>query len=588
MSDLHSQFRSSVTCADYTEQPPSLDNYLCAEDEVAIRELDSSRVQVWAWEKLEEYAKRIRGIKTLYNAAAPINRTLPAEMLMEVFSKLRPGEPGAKRVLSCLHVCRLWRLLLLRTPDFWVEFLKRPRHISDLKTLEIHIGLTRTLPITLVFHGFPSYILPKLYPHAHRLAMLVVRIRVLADAESLDTLMKGCTPSLRSLSVMHDSFCAMNKPPFISLHLEHLPQLRSLRHPCQFLAIASIASQLRHLALFRCSCSTCYALHRTSTDSLPQILERCILLESLRVQGAIPLFPEHRERPVHLPALRELHITDSNCDLPHLFAHVVLPRTCVVDIVSWEKVPFQRFLPSELSTFIQASQVNEVCFLHPRVRSSAKLEMYTEGARRLCVQQRTPPSFAQSLASIRRSFSSSNIIVTALTISIINYGQTNEFYLLLHHFLQLRSLRIGQFDGRPLLHLLGEENRSSAGACLCPRLEELHLVWRYSEDEVFAPAEWGQGEGRQWHLSGPAVFASFCDSVAYMLQRRISAGSPLKKLSVGVLQGVESHYDDQERWDPPSLRERLSKRFTIALGDVDAVYVDDVVVDDDDDDDDEP
>ncbi len=50
--------------------------------------------------RIEELLERVRSLKALYNDAASINRMLPNEILMEIFSKLRPSQWPPSPTLS--------------------------------------------------------------------------------------------------------------------------------------------------------------------------------------------------------------------------------------------------------------------------------------------------------------------------------------------------------------------------------------------------------------------------------------------------------------------------------------------------------
>ncbi|RPD73618.1 hypothetical protein L226DRAFT_561297 [Lentinus tigrinus ALCF2SS1-7] len=100
------------------EPLPAFDSYLTAEDRNHLAFLAPEKVEEWTRAKIDELLNRVRSLYSVSNAAAFINRKLPPEVLMEVFSHLKPSfeRPGQ---LNILHVCRMWRHLLLRSTAFW-------------------------------------------------------------------------------------------------------------------------------------------------------------------------------------------------------------------------------------------------------------------------------------------------------------------------------------------------------------------------------------------------------------------------------------------------------------------------------------
>ena len=115
--------------AHYEEALPALDAYLSTEEKVILSDLsvNPSQIQQWAVLKINEYTNRVRSLKSVYNAGALVNRTLPREVLEEIFANLHHREEPRDVELRYLQVCRLWRHLIFRTPVFWVNMLSRQR-----------------------------------------------------------------------------------------------------------------------------------------------------------------------------------------------------------------------------------------------------------------------------------------------------------------------------------------------------------------------------------------------------------------------------------------------------------------------------
>ncbi|PIL33128.1 hypothetical protein GSI_04577 [Ganoderma sinense ZZ0214-1] len=99
--------------------------------EVDARELvglsDAPDPEVWEWirHKVEVYQNHISTLLTIHNTIVPIN-TLPTEILQQIFTSV-PAAHGvwcdALWMLSLGSVCRLWRSILLATPEYWARGL---------------------------------------------------------------------------------------------------------------------------------------------------------------------------------------------------------------------------------------------------------------------------------------------------------------------------------------------------------------------------------------------------------------------------------------------------------------------------------
>ncbi|KAI0370831.1 hypothetical protein BV20DRAFT_244283 [Pilatotrama ljubarskyi] len=100
---------------------------LSAEETQAFAGLSATDTRALACAKVQECHDAITKLKccirelwSVHNSAVPLHVALPAELLIEIFRHLRPQ----KRVdIHCMHVCRYWRSLLCRTPEFWVDIL---------------------------------------------------------------------------------------------------------------------------------------------------------------------------------------------------------------------------------------------------------------------------------------------------------------------------------------------------------------------------------------------------------------------------------------------------------------------------------
>ncbi|TFK87704.1 hypothetical protein K466DRAFT_101725 [Polyporus arcularius HHB13444] len=162
--------------------------------------------------RIEELLERVRSLKALYNDAASINRTLPNEILTEIFSRLRPSEWLGDSGLRLAHICRLWRRLLLTMPEFWVDLLAKPRVFAPGMTqrqgdrLGFYLGLTGSRPITLSLEssarrkaGLPLRMAEIVAPWRHRIAALPISSICRRDDAFLRAFILTSLPSLERL-----------------------------------------------------------------------------------------------------------------------------------------------------------------------------------------------------------------------------------------------------------------------------------------------------------------------------------------------------------------------------------------------------
>ncbi|KAH9925852.1 uncharacterized protein BXZ73DRAFT_49636, partial [Epithele typhae] len=79
--------------------------------------LPANEAQAWAHSRIDEYRQLVDILITFHNAMALIHRTLPTELLAEIFiQRVLADHPNA---LVVAHVCRKWRAVALDTPCLW-------------------------------------------------------------------------------------------------------------------------------------------------------------------------------------------------------------------------------------------------------------------------------------------------------------------------------------------------------------------------------------------------------------------------------------------------------------------------------------
>ncbi|TFK91298.1 hypothetical protein K466DRAFT_596216 [Polyporus arcularius HHB13444] len=154
--------------------------------------------------KIQEHKGRIRALRSVYNSAAPINRTLPVELLMEIFSHIHPVDFSRRRGMFMLRICRFWTDVLYRTPQFWSNVLAKHHvltSLSDRKLERFRVALkySGTRPLSLSFRALPVPLAELLRLHADRITALHVDINI--GVEGLDMLLEAKVPVLERLSI---------------------------------------------------------------------------------------------------------------------------------------------------------------------------------------------------------------------------------------------------------------------------------------------------------------------------------------------------------------------------------------------------
>ncbi|RPD73635.1 hypothetical protein L226DRAFT_104752 [Lentinus tigrinus ALCF2SS1-7] len=539
--------------------------------------------------KIAECMERVRLLKTLYNDAAPINRTLPKEILMEILGRLRPMECRREEGIKFLHVCRLWRQVLLAVPEFWVDLLAKPRILTQPMSeqqkdrLRFTLGLTGSRPLTLSLgsksSGFPLQLAQIIAPYQNRIVSLTLSTIRPQDSTFLKAFFHDGLPLLERLSVNYVDTPRQDVEPLIDFRRALFPRLRYLKHPFGLFKLCDIGTQLRELALFYC---ISFHTGRNAPSTLTSIMACCTSLESLSLHDTIPEFedaPEHLWlRPPN--TLLKLKINDTRGDLLHnVLPYLAYPPTCRVDIHCFDAVSTfagnDGFLHRDSQPYRQLRTADEIRL------GVGTVEARVGGTRRLLTKVDASWSWGRTvlvhcIADFAALFSEPFTKVTTLQISIPPYDPLQDdirgnLRRLLAAFTNVVRLDVRGCDGRHDIIPLLKESAGPSGACACPRLEELRIDWLRADDEAFSCSLPSDGI---WHRFGPAVFARFCEIVRRMLKRRISSGAPLKRLTVGVASGLDAHYFDGKRWDPVALTQRLRESLGQSLEDVDVVCSD--------------
>ncbi|KAI0737986.1 hypothetical protein C8Q80DRAFT_1276012 [Daedaleopsis nitida] len=533
------------------------------EDDANLAKMHPALVQNWAMAQIDDCMQRIRYLKIAYNAAAPLHRTLPAEVLMEIFGRLEPHTRAGKGT-AYLHVCRLWRTLVLRTAEFWVHALRRKHNLDNagdrcLFDMAVAAVAGTRRPVSVTLHGLPPPALQSLSAHAPRLTALAVTVGT-NDMSGLRTLLEGSVPLLESLSVFHRLQYRSASPVQLPLTRTSLPRLRSLEHPFGTLAVDrayQVDLPLQRLALFVCPCDVCDAARDVS---LACVLTHCAsTLRVLRLRRVLyqqtlrsaPTTDAPTPRFM-LPALCTLDVEDNRYEIPGLLdeTHIAYPATCSVEVRGMDdrfESSLRHYLPRELASYSRVAAADEVRLVYTyqqedTSRHDPVLDTYIAGSRRLRVVLGQPMFWRSALRDLTSIMSSSgNTSVQTLVIDVDTRYIPRDDYeaeaisALLLAFPQLRRLSFGRGDFRktilPLL-MRAPDDRDP----LFPKLEELRVTWRCTQVE---------------HSRTKDGFdlAEFCDVVAEMLQRRREQGCPLKKLHIDAVQILIAPPSDSPLWN---------------------------------------
>ncbi len=471
--------------------------------------------------KIQEHKGRIRALRSVYNSAAPINRTLPVELLMEIFSRVHPVDFSRRRGMFMLRICRFWTDVLYRTPQFWSNVLAKHHvltSLSDRKLERFRVALkySGTRPLSLSFRALPIPLAELLCLHADRITALHVDINI--GVEGLDMLLEAKVPVLERLSITpwtspwviywrsgrHSSEYA--RLPNITA----LPALRSIRVASGHFTDSIASSTLCHVDLIGCWCPACKAGRPDDQfRHLLRTLAQCTSLETLRLKRCIPSSPMARERRLPgstiLPRLRHLEVHDFGSGVSTLLAHLIFPTSTSLEL----KVGDGFILPEpfDIRTLHAVASADHVSFDFRQYSWSHSrppcyiMDAYVQGRRLLKMssadysRSNTADKFAfyslyiEDIANIFGSTSR----VTSLDVRGIKHRRPgedtpyptenvlNRWTALLRSFPCLTQLAIGSEsdDFALILEALSQPQSEGATACLCPSLRALSGVWNF-------------------------------------------------------------------------------------------------------------
>ena len=294
----------------------------------------------------------MRARRSVYNDAAPINRHLLPEMLMQIFSHVHPAVVPRSHI-PVLRVCRYWRRLLFCTSEFWDNLLSLPTW--DGWNSKYHVGPFRAALVRSAYASLslsvPYYsqaMASTLIPHARRLSSFRAGPTVSDPEEMTLSRLKEeilyrshhCWGPFGNYTVFRNERWRTSA---LTVSFSLFPNLRSLELRKTYIrAPISLYLPLSHLKLDQCAIrlsssgslvSPLVAVH-TALKSFPN-LETLSLIRCLSppgnpgAVGGVSVVPDLKEI-VHLPRLHLLEVEDTPAYIPPFLSHLVFPATAAL------------------------------------------------------------------------------------------------------------------------------------------------------------------------------------------------------------------------------------------------------------------
>ncbi|KAI0699924.1 hypothetical protein C8T65DRAFT_294727 [Cerioporus squamosus] len=319
-------------------------SYLSLEDKASLDGLPLAEIQRCTRNMLERHRDYMLALSTIHNAATPIHALLPPEVLIHIFAMI-PVED--LRDVRLTLVCRKWRDLLLRTPEFWANLLTIV-HDQAIKDDFLATALQRAYPLQIALRVSMKLLQrPQFEPHLNRISSLRVDM-IVSWYEGFHALIKHRRlPVLVSLTI--DLFVGDGRKLSDLCHRlrpctdDDLPCLRHLSIPGELFAFLFSVTQLESLLICRLE-----YLHEFFAfgyaANLVKALRQCTTLRTLRVESLPGNGWDDIERPQAesspFPNLFMLEILLSHDHAPlvnvltHLVQHIVLPHGARIRLIS--------------------------------------------------------------------------------------------------------------------------------------------------------------------------------------------------------------------------------------------------------------
>ena len=532
---------------------------LTSEDIKILQALPLAEGRQWMLASVAYHREYARMLCSMYNATAAIHRYLPPELLMEIFGRIHPEGFEELRLLG---VSRVWRDLLLRTAEFWVDMLRNtfppPKHLNSAtgdsrfdsqsgwyRCLKVSLERSSPRDISLTFSDFPELAGKTLSPHSQRIASLSVQLHP-QNATHLFCLLRSGMPRLQTLAVSHISSRdagtrelgggALPQMPQ-GFETTDLPSLRDLRIPSVLLTSITVGN-LRSLTLGCDSCNLCPDARRPTLDDILSFLRRCPSLTNLRLLKTSEPSSSRRfteQGPVSLGQLRELIFEDTSASwTSDILRCLALPFQTVVRF----RNPNIQRIPQRIKT-LPAVHASDRFALEFRKDGRGPLICEADVAIgdtsfvnvQVGVELRNPGDneTVRTVPSVFGSVSVKQLRVWIPTSSFrINKTHTIE---LLAGFPSITRLTWKRQIPSDLCQAL--MTLTSAGAPICAGLEQLIVHWRLAS------------------LSDQTIFRATCTLISSMLEQRASLGCRIRKfvLKCEGLRRVSPRFDTEGEKD---------------------------------------
>ncbi|KAI0735576.1 hypothetical protein C8Q76DRAFT_712861 [Earliella scabrosa] len=517
-----------------SDQQPSLS--LTDVDTDTLRSMGPLEAQDWLRSQAKYHEEYGRLLRTLSNTRAPIHRYLPPELIMEIFGRI---DPEHRRELNLLHVCRIWRELLLKTAEFWVDMVRHPVDHLKLGSSSPETGhlpcfklaLVQSSPrnISLDITNFTTHSAHLLAPHSRRITSLTVQLRP-ADAQHLFDMMRDGMPRLHTLSIVHrrDPRLRTNDVATLSHNLwkelqslqyshDALPVLRDLHIPAMLVVPCLAVPSLRTLTVGCHKCGGCRIESGPHTlDTILPFLERCPQLETLQFLSATEPTPgraHSRLDPAALPHLRQLGFTAGVLWVSELLSKLVFPSTTVMKLRTNYDRNTNTNIPRHLRALpsVHALDRLSIQFLMEHVQHKCVVQGWKAGAFQVELDASLPgfEGVVEDVAQVLGSPIVEDLRVWVPTSQVYAQLQMGaNMVRLLASFPHLVRLRVRRECPDDLLIALGSR---TSGGVICAGLANLVVHWRFASNAT------------------EAMLRATCELARLTLVKRAEFGSRLQK-----------------------------------------------------------
>ncbi|KAI1792329.1 hypothetical protein LXA43DRAFT_1133977 [Ganoderma leucocontextum] len=598
----------------------SVQRLFAEEDRMILSQLAPSEVQEWCVSRITEHQSdnrllrewygaaarnaisknksHVRALRSAYNDAAPINQYLPPEVLMEVFSHVHPAVMPRPRV-PVLRICRYWRQLIFRTPQFWANLLSLPSWKSW--NPKYHMGrfqaaLARSAPesLTLSVPYSDKDIADILTPHASRLSSFKVGPTWYIVKEMAQVLEQHM-PRLTHLIIIVHCWWYSRTSPF---NLISSPNIQNLElKGTYFYTPVAPYPPLCHLKLKHCTiCPFPMSGSVPALCTVHNALEFFPNLETLYMTYSLSdddlhgnlraLVPPELTKTVHLPRLRHLEIEDIPAYIPLFLSHLDFPSTTSLVLEPAHRGDFSRW-PTAVPPFpgINASppptaELSLYLNFSPRTRERDNLvrwETRGDGVRPVRVtlagaacQTATVSRFTRELVDALAPAPAPGVTSLAVEGSYFPSGYWEQLLLDLPG---LRRVACDwQWTTEHLADILGK--RLPGGSEFpCARLEEMVLAWDIASYDLALGEEGGEWQSLQGHIGCheselAASLREFCDMLGACLAARAGRCEPIRRLVVTLYRQYSRKDIVLEWWQVALVEQRLCGELGHLVGDV--------------------